>query len=161
MKKIINIVMVLTFVFGLFFAIVPINKASALTYDGTNPYSTGCAYKSPITYETEYIYKNSVKIGYVQLKGSAYCHTARGYLKFYSAAPYDYYANVWIDSFNGTTKRGYASCANSGGNGWIMKGQTSCYTAQMWDKDPYNALAKAGIYSSSGALIQSANTGRY
>lgn len=161
MKKLFNIGMIFTLVFSLFFAIAPIDKASALTYDGTNPYSTGCAYKSPITYETEYIYKNGVKIGYVQLKGSAYCHTAWGYLKFYNAAPYDFYANVWIDSFNGTTKRGYASCANSGGNGWIMKGQTSCYTAQMWNKDPYNALAKAGIYSSSGALIQSANTGRY
>ncbi|MBD8137302.1 hypothetical protein V2I71_13995 [Peribacillus frigoritolerans] len=54
--------------------------------------------KSPITYETEYIYKNGVKIGYMQLKESAYCHTAWGYLKFYSAAPYDYYANVWVDS---------------------------------------------------------------
>ncbi|KKI91958.1 hypothetical protein WQ54_11735 [Bacillus sp. SA1-12] len=81
-------------------------------------------------------------------KGSAYCHTAWGYLKFYKAAPHDYYANVWIDSYNGTAKRGYASCANSGGNGWIMKGQTTCYTAQMWNKDPYNALAKAGIYNS-------------
>jgi hypothetical protein len=161
MKKLFNIGMVFALVLGLFFAIAPVNKASALSYDYTDPYSTGCAYKSPITYETEYIYKNGVKIGYVQLKGSAYCHTAWGYLKFYSAAPYDYYANVWIDSFNGTVKRAYASCANSGGNGWIMKGQTSCYTAQLWDKDPYNALAKAGIYSSSGALIQSANTGRY
>ncbi|MBO1510295.1 DUF2690 domain-containing protein [Metabacillus bambusae] len=161
MKKLFNIGIVFTIIMGLFFAIAPIDKASALSYDYTDPYSTGCAYKSPITYETEYIYKNGVKIGYVQLKGSAYCHTAWGYLKFYSAAPYDYYANVWIDSYNGTTKRGFASCANSGGNGWIMKGQTSCYTAQLWDKDPYNALAKAGIYSSSGALIQSANTGRY
>ncbi|PEZ84093.1 DUF2690 domain-containing protein [Peribacillus simplex] len=153
--------MVITLVFGLFFAIGPMNKAFALSYDNTNPYSTGCASKSPITYETEYIYKNGVKIGYVQLKGSAYCHTAWGYLKFYSAAPYDYYANVWVDSFNGKTKRAFTSCASSGGNGWIMKGQTSCYTAQLWNLDPYNALAKAGIYSSSGALIISANTGRY
>ncbi|MFC8563810.1 hypothetical protein [Peribacillus frigoritolerans] len=106
--------------------------------------------KSPITYETEYIYKNGVKIGYVQLKGSAYCHTAWGYLKFYSAAPYDYYANVWVDSFNGKTKRAFTSCASSGGNGWIIKGQTSCYTAQIRNLNPYNALAKAGIYSSSG-----------
>lgn len=79
----------------------------------------------------------------MQLKGSAYCHTAWGYLKFYSAAPNDYYANVWVDSFNGTTKRAFTSCASSGGNGWIMKGQTSCYTAQLWNLDPYTALAKA------------------
>ncbi|MES1039933.1 DUF2690 domain-containing protein [Peribacillus simplex] len=128
--------------------------SAELSYDNTNPYSTGCASKSPITYETEYIYKNGVKIGYVQLKGSAYCHTAWGYLKFYSSAPYDYYANVWGDSFNGTTKRAFTSCASSGGNGWIMKGQTSGNTAQLWNLDPYNALAKAGIYSSSGALMR-------
>ncbi|MDQ7862780.1 hypothetical protein RCO48_22405 [Peribacillus frigoritolerans] len=90
-----------------FFAIAPMNKTYALSYDNTNPYSTGCVNKSPITYETEYIYKNGVKIGYVQLKGSAYCHTAWGSLKFYSATPYDYYANVWVDSFNGTTKRAF------------------------------------------------------
>ncbi|WP_249595567.1 hypothetical protein [Peribacillus frigoritolerans] len=47
------------------------NKTYALSYENTNPYSTGCVNKSPITYETEYIYKNGVKIGYVQLKGSA------------------------------------------------------------------------------------------
>lgn len=49
--------MVITLVFGLFFAIAPMNKALALSYDNTNPYSSGCASKSPITYETEYIYK--------------------------------------------------------------------------------------------------------
>ncbi|MGE7609352.1 hypothetical protein ACQKML_22365 [Peribacillus frigoritolerans] len=82
-----------------------------------------------------------------------------GILKFLFGASYDYYANVWVDSFKGTIKRAFTSCARSGGNGWIMKGQTSCYTSQLWNLDPYNALAKAGIYSSSGALIISANTG--
>lgn len=161
LTKNISVIVVFAVFLGSFFFIAPAKKAYALSYDGTNPYSTGCAYKSPLTYETEYIYSAGVKIGYVQLKGSAYCHTAWGYLKFYSAAPYNYYANVWVDSFNGTAKRTYVSCANSGGNGWIMKGQTSCYTAQLWDKDPYHALAKMGIYSSSGALVLSANTRRY
>ncbi|MFC5651147.1 DUF2690 domain-containing protein [Paenibacillus solisilvae] len=160
-SKVVSVGVLFTVFLSLFLTFAPTEKVYALSYDGTNPYSTGCAYKSPITYETEYIYVAGVKIGYVQLKGSAYCHTAWGYLKFYSAAPYNYYANVWVDSYNGTTKRKYVSCASSGGNGWIMKGQTSCYTAQLWDKDPYNALAKAGIYSSSGALVFSANTRRY
>ncbi|MBT2667092.1 hypothetical protein J7J00_16465 [Bacillus sp. ISL-4] len=38
--------MVITLVFGLFFAIAPMNKAFALSYDNTNPYSTGCVSKS-------------------------------------------------------------------------------------------------------------------
>ncbi|MFE4430914.1 DUF2690 domain-containing protein [Peribacillus butanolivorans] len=148
--------------FSMIFAITPINKASALSYDGSNPYSTGCANKSPITYETKYIYKNGVKIGYVQLKGSAYCHTAWGYVKFYSAAPYDNYANVYVDSYtNGTTWRTSGSCASSGGNGRVMKGQTSCYTAQFWDKDPYKASAEVWIYSSSGSGTRYAITSRH
>ncbi|MFJ7469953.1 hypothetical protein ACIQWI_15525 [Peribacillus frigoritolerans] len=143
--------MAVTLVFGLFLAIAPTNKTYALSYDNTNPYSTSCVNKSPITYETEYSYKNGVKIGYVQLKGSAYSHTAWGYLKSYSAAPYDYYANVWVDSFNGTTKKAFTSSASSGGNGWIMKGQTSCYTSQLWNLDPYNALAKADLFFKWGS----------
>lgn len=57
-KKLLNIGLAVTLVFGLFFAIAPTNKTYALSYDNTNPYSTGCVNKSPITYETEYIYKN-------------------------------------------------------------------------------------------------------
>ncbi|MFE5430856.1 DUF2690 domain-containing protein [Peribacillus simplex] len=143
--------------FSMIFAITPINKASALTYDYTNPYSTGCANKSPITYETKYIYKNGVKIGYVQLKGSAYCHTAWGYVKFYSAAPYDSYANVYVDSYkNGTTWRTYTDCYE--GNGRVNKGQTSCYTSQLWDKDPYKASAQAVI---SDTTLIKVTTGRH
>lgn len=161
-SKVMSVGLLFTFVFGLIFVVSPAPKASALSYDGSNPISTGCAYKSPITYETKYIYKNGVKIGYLQLKGSAYCHTAWGYVKFYSAAPYNNYANVYLDSYtNGTTWRRDASCASSGGNGMVMKGQTSCYTAQLWDKDPYKASAEVWIYSSTGAGTRYAITGRH
>ncbi|MDM5455398.1 DUF2690 domain-containing protein [Peribacillus butanolivorans] len=149
--------------FSMIFAITPINKASALSYDYSNPYSTGCADKSPITYETKYIYsRTGVKIGYVQLKGSAYCHTAWGYVKFYSAAPYNYYAKAIVNSYtNGTTRRTFTDCASSGGNGMVMKGQTSCYTPQLWDKDPYKASAEVWIYTSDGWGTQNAITGRH
>ncbi|WP_274653347.1 DUF2690 domain-containing protein [Paenibacillus humicola] len=160
-SKALSIGVLFTFVFAMTFAAVPAGRTYAASYDGTNPYSTGCASKSPITYATNYIYKSGVKIGYVQLKGSAYCHTAWGYVKFYSSAPYNYYANVWVDSYNGSTYRTTVSCASSGGNDVVMKGQTSCYTAQLYDKDPYNAQAEADVYSSSGALIAYTYTGRY
>lgn len=150
-----------TFFFSVLFTVTSTEKAYALSYDFTDPISTGCAYKSPITYQTKYIYKSGVRIGYVQLKGSAYCHTAWGYIKLYSAAPYDNYANVYLDSFYGTTHRTFTSCADSGGNGKVMKGQTSCYTAQLYDKDPYHASAQAIIYSSTGNPVINVTTNRY
>ncbi|MFV5315278.1 hypothetical protein [Priestia megaterium] len=66
MKKVFNIGVLFFLIFGLFLGVGPTGKASALSYDGSNPYTTGCASKSPITYETKYIYKSGVKIGYVQ-----------------------------------------------------------------------------------------------
>ncbi|MFC5647598.1 DUF2690 domain-containing protein [Paenibacillus solisilvae] len=162
-SKVISVGVLFTFVFGLIFAVSPTEKAFALSYDYSNPYSTGCAYKSPITYETKYIYKSGVKIGYVQLKGSAYCHTAWSYVKFYSAAPYNGYANVGTYRYNGTSSTSNARtfCNSSGGNGVVEKGQTSCYTAQLWDKDPYNSLAVVFVYSSTGSVIAQAQTGRH
>ena len=117
-SKVISVGVMFTFVFGLIFAVSPIEKAFALSYDYSNPYTTGCAYKSPITYETKYIYKSGVKIGYVQLKGSAYCHTAWSYVKFYSAAPYNGYANVGTYRYYGTSSTSNARtfCNSSGGN---------------------------------------------
>ena len=37
-SKVISVGVMFTFVFGLIFAITPINKASALSYDYSNPY---------------------------------------------------------------------------------------------------------------------------
>ncbi|WP_223066134.1 DUF2690 domain-containing protein [Paenibacillus caui] len=154
--------LLVTFFLNLLFTVGPTEKAYALSYDFTDPIATGCAYKSLITYETKYIYKSGVQIGYVQLKGSAYCHTAWGYIKLYSAAPYDNYANVYLDGFYGTTRRAFTSCyKGDGGNGAVMNGQTSCYTGQLYDKDPYKASASAYIYTSTGAIAASATTNRY
>jgi hypothetical protein len=162
-SKVISVGVMFTFVFGLIFAVSPTEKAFDLSYDYSNPYTTGCAYKSPVTYETKYIYKSGVKIGYVQLKGSAYCHTAWSYVKFYSAAPYNGYANVGTYRYYGTSSTSNARtfCNSSGGNGLVEKGQTSCYTAQLWDKDPYNSLAVVFVYSSTGSVIAQAQTGRH
>lgn len=114
---------------------------SALAFDGTNPYTTGCAYKRAIIYETTYIYRYGKPIGYVQLRGSAYCHTAWAYVKLYSPAPSNNYVNAYVQRGN---RLGYElSCNSDGGNKAIQKNQTSCYTPQIWDRDPYKARAKA------------------
>ncbi|MCH5584329.1 YjfA family protein [Shimazuella sp. AN120528] len=114
---------------------------SALQRDGTNPYTTGCANKKPIIYETTYIKHNKNIIGYVQLRGSAYCHTAWAFVKLYSPAPANNYVNAYVQRGN---PRGWElSCNSSGGNKAVQYKQTSCYTPQIWDKDPNKARAKA------------------
>lgn len=115
--------------------------SAAMPYDGSNPYSTGCAYKKPIVYETTYIYRYGKRIGYVQLRGSAYCHTAWAYVKLYSPAPTNNYVNAYVQ--RGTTTGWQLNCNHPGGNKAIQYKQTSCYTPQLWDKDPYKARAKA------------------
>jgi hypothetical protein len=114
------------------------NKAYALSYPSdTDPYKTGCAYKQPLTYATKYIVKNGKTIGYVQLKGSAGCHTAWAYIKLYNPAPYNRYADAFVVRNDGAQR----SCDNYGGNGEVNKGQTSCYTPQLWNLDPHYSYA--------------------
>ncbi|TWE01001.1 uncharacterized protein DUF2690 [Neobacillus bataviensis] len=165
MKKIVTVGLSFLLMLIGFFVVQPADKAFALSYDFTNPYSTGCSSKSPITYETKNIYKNGTKIGYVQLRGSAYCHTAWGRVVLNSAAPYNAYANVGVYRYYGSASTSNwnqrAFCNSKGGNGLVNKGQTSCYTGQLWDKDPYNSLAVVYIYSSDGRVIAQAQTGRH
>ncbi|WP_028776249.1 DUF2690 domain-containing protein [Shimazuella kribbensis] len=165
-KRFLNIGFVFALAFSFFvasFALNPIG-ADAAQYDGTNPYNTGCAYNQPVTYDTEYLVNNSgTRIGYVQLKGSAGCHTAWAYIKLYNAAPKDYYAETWIKRRYNTTQslilnKTLLDCdKETGGNGVIMKGETSCFTGQAWDKSPYNAQASGVVYD----LWNSKSTGWY
>ena len=98
--------------------VIDSNQASALSYDETNTYSTG-AYKKPIIYTTTYIVRSGKTIGYVQLRGSAGCHTAWAFLKFYSPAPKNNYVNAYIERY----KNGYQlTCNSSGGNKAVQKG---------------------------------------
>ncbi|OIK16898.1 hypothetical protein BIV60_02425 [Bacillus sp. MUM 116] len=144
------------------FAVSPAEKAFALSYDGSNPVSTGCA-KDAVTKSYSYIvdrYDNAY--GKVELKWSAKCRTSWGKITLYHAAPYDkgsYYAlaTVWSYNSNGTTLRKSYNCADRGGNGVIMKGQTSCYTPQVYNGAGYIAKAR-GIINWG---IASGTTNRY
>jgi hypothetical protein len=131
----------LTFVVSSFF--VGSRSVDALTYDYTNPYTTGCAYKQAFVYQTKYIYNRNTgaKLGYVQLWGSAYCHTAWVKVYMYNAAPYNNYGNALIHRSNGTE----ATCDSRGGNDAINRGQHSCYTPQIWDRDPYKSWGSGKI----------------
>ncbi|MCH5584793.1 YjfA family protein [Shimazuella sp. AN120528] len=125
---------------------VQTKRADALSYDGSNPYTTGCAYKSSFVYQTKSIYMTTatgskVILGYLQLWGSAYCHTAWAEVHLYGAAPYNGYANAMIHRSNGTE----SNCWSSGGNGTVDEGQHSCHTGQLWDKDPYQSWSAGDI----------------
>jgi hypothetical protein len=65
--------------------------------------------------------------------GSAYCHTAWEKVYMYKAAPYNAYA--LIHRSNGTE----ATCNCKGGNKSVDRGQHSCYTPLIWDRDPYQS----------------------
>jgi hypothetical protein len=124
---------------------VPIKAVDALTYDHTNPYTSSggyCAYKSSFVYQTKYIKNSSgTTLGYVQLWGSAYCHTAWTEVHLYKAAPYDNYADALIHRSNGTESK----CYTKGGNGSVDQGQHSCHTGQLWDRDPYQSWGNGSI----------------
>ncbi|WP_242486046.1 MULTISPECIES: DUF2690 domain-containing protein [unclassified Peribacillus] len=149
MKKLLNIVMIATLVVGLFFAITPINKAFALSYDGSNPVSTGCSKDAVTKSRSGIVDRDDNFYGIVELKWSAKCRTSWGKITLYRAAPYDngaYYANATVFSYtsSGTYRKRY-NCADGGGNGVIMKGQTSCYTAQVYNGAGYKAYARGYI----------------
>ncbi|MGE7184446.1 DUF2690 domain-containing protein [Peribacillus sp. NPDC006672] len=133
--------------FSMVFAITPINKAFALSYDGSNPVSTGCA-KDAVTKSYSGIVDRYDNVyGKVELKWSAKCRTSWGKITLYRAAPYDkgaFYANANVYSYNSSGNyREVYTCAS--GNGAIMKGQTSCYTAQVYNGAGYTAKAKGYI----------------
>jgi hypothetical protein len=151
-KKVMNYSFAFVFVLSLLVSSFTIGSksVSAASYDNTNPYSTGCASNKPVTYQTKYIYKGSTKIGYIQLKGSAGCHTAWTYIKLYNPAPRNGYANAYIVRYSNGMWR---DCNSSGGNGDIDKGQTSCYTPQIYDLSPYKARGEGYVdYSNYSAV---------
>ncbi|WP_028776875.1 DUF2690 domain-containing protein [Shimazuella kribbensis] len=106
--------------------------AANLTYDSTNPYTTGCAYKNAFVYETQYF-----SGGYLQLWGSAYCHTAWARVYLYNAAPWNGYADAFIQRSDGKELH----CDDIGGNDTVDYGQHSCHTPQLWDRNPYKSWA--------------------
>ncbi len=138
---------------------VQTKAVNALSYDGTSPYgSNGCAYKSSFVYQTKNIYSsNGTKFGYLQLWGSATCHTAWAEVHLYSAAPYNGYANAMIHRSDGKELNCWGSMYRDGlqgGNGTVDEGQHSCHTGQLYDRDPYQSWGAADI-SIYGAITRS------
>ncbi|YCI78744.1 YjfA family protein [Bacillus sp. R1-10] len=142
MKKLLNIGMISTFVFGLVFAVSPAEKAFALSYDGTNPITTGCSSDGVTKASKHIIDSNGYYLGTVYLKYSYKCQTSWAYMKLTNAAPIDAFGNATVYSYTSSvTKRTSYSCSSSGGNGRINHGQISCHSAQVYNGVGYKAYA--------------------
>jgi Protein of unknown function (DUF2690) len=116
------------------------NQALAEThaYDGKSPNYNSCA-SSAVTKDKKWIDSNS----YVELKFSTVCKTAWAKVTVTRPAVYNHEADARI--VRSTDGKAY-TCASSGGNGVVNKGQTSCYTPMVYDYDPRKAQAQ-GIHA--------------
>ncbi|WP_169818266.1 DUF2690 domain-containing protein [Shimazuella kribbensis] len=138
MNKSLNIIsiMVLALVFVFSFSI---SESFAKDYNFTNPYKSGCSKHSKVVHQaTVYSYdfkknKKGKRIGTNFLYYSSSCKTMWSKVVLSKPAPFNKYAQAMISPTKGTFKDGSSGryCGSPGGNGIIMKGQTSCYTPQV------------------------------
>ncbi|MGM7723693.1 DUF2690 domain-containing protein [Metabacillus sp. Hm71] len=112
--------------------------AETHSYDGKSPYYNSCA-SSAVTKDKKWI----DSISYVELKFSTKCKTAWAKVTVTRPAIYNLEADARI--VRSTDGKAY-TCNSSGGNGVVNKGQTSCYTAMVYDLDPRKAQAQ-GIHA--------------
>jgi hypothetical protein len=83
------------------------------------------------------------------MKGLYYsrsCHTAWAYARLNSPASYNSYVNADVQRKDGYTE--YCAYIPQG-NGSIDKGQKSCYSPHIYDKNPMKSHAKAIVYDGS------------
>jgi hypothetical protein len=117
--------------------------AANYKYDGKNPVSTGCNH-SGVVKATKKFNKKGIS-GTVQLMYSTKCKTAWAFVKLNKAISFKY-DSVYAVIHRNNDKKHY-SCDSAGGNGSIRKGQTSCYSAMVYDYKPNTSYAEA-IYMS-------------
>ncbi|WHY74833.1 DUF2690 domain-containing protein [Fictibacillus enclensis] len=137
MKKVKRIPMVLSIVVTVILASLhPANStlAETHTYDGKSPYYNHCA-DSAVTKDKVWI----DSVSYVELKYSTSCKTAWAKVTLTRNATSNYEADARI--VRSTDGKAY-TCDSSGGNGAVNKGQTSCYTAMVYDYNPRKAQSQ-------------------
>jgi hypothetical protein len=81
------------------------------------------------------------------LYGSTYCHTAWAKIVLSKPATLDNWTEAGVEIYDHDDHlRVSMDCDKRfGGNGPVRKNQTSCYTGQYNDKDPYKAKGIAMI----------------
>ncbi|SHE37220.1 Protein of unknown function [Seinonella peptonophila] len=122
-------------VFGLF---VSFNQAEASQYDGKSPVKTGC-HKTGWAPKTKKISYGNIT-GTLYLMFSSKCKTAWAYVKLNKPLPKGYQVLGFVT--RNKDKR-IGTCRN--GNGHIIHGQTSCYSAMVYDMSPNTSYAQVYI----------------
>ncbi len=126
--------------------------------NGLNPYTSGCSSNSSIMYSAP-IVLNGKTIGTNYLHYSWSCHTAWAYAAINNPAPYNSYVNAGVVRSDGTAI--YCAATNLGGNGSIDKNQTTCFSGQLFDQDPYTSYARAEVKDSSNTWHWTGKTASY
>jgi hypothetical protein len=121
------------------FAGVSDTEAANYKYDGKNPVSTHCDDSGVV--KASKSFSNSGISGKVYLMYSTKCKTAWAYVKLNKKLSNKYIVHGSVHRNN--DKKRY-SCYD--GNDAIRGGQTSCYSAMVYDYKPNTSYARAHIY---------------
>jgi hypothetical protein len=130
----------LSAVVGVAALFVGISDTSAATYkyDGKSPVSTHCDDTGVV--KSSKSFSNSRTSGKVYLMYSTKCKTAWAYVKLNKKLQSKYRVTGVVHRNNDGK---ISSCNGKGGNGYIVAGQTSCYSGMVYDYKPNTSYAQA------------------
>jgi hypothetical protein len=89
---------------------------------------------------------------------STSCKTAWAFVQFDKKLPKGYTADAFVRR-NKDNKS--FLCSEKGGNGKVKPGQSTCYSAMVYDKNPYKSSAAVNVWGKDGILVGSAFTKEY
>lgn len=117
--------------------------------DGKSPVSTGCENDAitEYTYANPYNYIGGGLIATVYLRFSRACQATWAKVVFNQALASGHYGDATITRDDSTRKRYH--CDDTGGNGWVLPGQTSCYTPMLGDAYPKRSWASSWYWTNS------------
>lgn len=149
---------------GMFGMIVSPLSTHAANYpmDGQSPVKKGCNKTGVVKKSKKISYKGTT--GTVYLMYSTSCKTAWSFVKLNKPfSKKGYFVSARI--FRNNDRKMYY-CSNKGGNGDIEVGQSSCYSAMVYDKNPNTAYALGVIYATGRegtppVAVYNAKTGSY
>jgi hypothetical protein len=134
------------------------SRAAGVCYDtscdGQNPISMGCTTDARNIYVATTSDLGGGVRATLYLRYSNQCGAAWAQVWF-SSMPSGHYGNAWIVQNQGNRRY---NCASAGGNGEVLPGQTSCYSAMVGDAQSTEHAWAAAQYWTNGAWKQVATT---
>ena len=115
--------------------------------DGRSPISTGCTQGAFTARSATSGFLSGGVMETVNLRFNSTCQSAWAEITFNYALPSFHYGNGAIHRLNDNTEYW---CSDSGGNGSVLPGQSSCYTPMVGDSGTFLSIAD-GFYWVGGA----------